>query len=68
MRFDVVERASYYEIVDTWTGKSRVMGDGVDSVFTASGRPISPGTERFTRAWRKAVNENPDETLEAYFS
>lgn len=44
------------------------MSDGVDVVFTRSGKAMSPGTERFRKAWEKMLNENPWETYEAYFS
>jgi hypothetical protein len=67
-RFEVVEYSSYYAVRDLFTEKEHAMSDGVDSVFTKTGKAMSPGTERFRLAWQKSLNENESETLEAYFS
>ena len=66
-RFEVVEYASDYAVCDKITGNEAHMSDGVDCVFTPTGKAMSPGTERMRRAWEKALNQNPSETLEAYF-
>ena len=66
-RFKVVECASGYSVEDTTTGKSHWLSDGVDVLFDKRDRARSPGTEAFRRDWEKALNGNPDETLEAYF-
>ena len=65
-RFKVVEYFSYYAVRDLWTLKERAMSDGVDCVFTKLGKAMSPGTERFRLAWEKSLNENQNETAEAY--
>jgi hypothetical protein len=69
-RFKVVEYASYYAVRDLWSPKERehAMSDGVDCLFTKSGKAMRPGTEYFRLAWERALNENPSETAEAYFS
>ena len=65
-RFQVIEYASGYAVCDRITGKEHWMSDGVDAVFTPSGRPMSPGTERFRRAWQRALNACAADTAEAY--
>ena len=66
-RFRVIEHASGYELEDRKTGQRHWLSDGVDAVFTRTGRAMSPGSEHFRRAWMKALNEDYDQTLEAYF-
>lgn len=67
-RFKVVEYSSYYAVIDLWTGKERAIGDGVDTLFTQTGKVIRPGTERFRRLLQRHMNQTADETFEAYFS
>lgn len=67
-RFKVIEYSSFYAVRDTTTGKERAMSDGVDSLFTRTGKAMRPGSEYFRRAWERALNETPEETAEAYFS
>lgn len=66
-RFRVVEYSSGFAVRDTETGQERWMSDGVDALFTATGRAMRPGSEYFRKTWQRALNENEGETLEAYF-
>lgn len=66
-RFRVVEYTSHYVVWDTKTDRQHPMSDGVDVLTTATGRSMRPGSEYFRRAWERSLNENPNETLEAYF-
>lgn len=66
-RFKVVEYASGYAVRDTKTGEEKWMSDGVDVLFGKNDKPRSPGTEAFRRDWEQELNENPEETAEAYF-
>jgi hypothetical protein len=65
--FAIREYLSHFEVVQTRTGKTHPMGDGVDSLFDAEDKPISPGTEGFREKWEKILNANHWETQEAYF-
>ena len=67
-RFSVVEYSSYYAVQDNDSGKEHVMGDGVDTLFDAEGKAISPGTENFRVMWEMMLNEDENETERAYFS
>lgn len=66
-QFAVREYSSHFEVVETRTGKTHVMGDGVDALFDAEDKPISPGTAGFREKWEKILNANAAETKEAYF-
>ncbi len=66
-RFKVIEYTSHYAVQDTETGQAASMSDGVDVLFTKSGRAMKPGSEYFRKAWQRSLNENPTETAEAYF-
>ena len=66
-RFRVVEYSSFFAVLDTQTGQEACMGDGVDTLFTQTGKTMRPGSEHFRRTWQRAMNENEPETLEAYF-
>jgi hypothetical protein len=66
-RFQVVEYSSHFSVRDTLTGQEASMGDGVDTLFDADGKPLTPGTPGFVEAWAEALNESEDETLAAYF-
>ena len=66
-RFKVWEYTSGYAVEDRKTGLTHWLSDGVDAVFTRTGRAISPGSEHFRRAWEKDLNADGDQTLEAYF-
>lgn len=65
-RFQVVEYSSGYALRDRETGREHWLSDGVDVLFTESGKAMSPGTERFRRLWQATFNANPEETAEAY--
>ncbi len=66
-RFKVIEYSSFYSVKDTQTGKEHSMSDGVDSLFTPNGKAMKPGSEYFRKTWERVLNEDPDETAEAYF-
>ena len=65
--FSVVEYLSFFAVRHNPTGEERPMGDGVDTIFTEDGEPLTPGTEGFIEQWEALLNSDPDETLEAYF-
>jgi hypothetical protein len=65
-RFKVIEHMDGYAVYDTVSGKDHWMSDGVDAVFTRSGRAMSPGTAGFIEAWERDLNSSPSETAEAY--
>jgi hypothetical protein len=66
-RFKVIEYSSFYAVRDIQTGQDHPMGDGVDTLFTKTGKPMRCGTEYFRKTWERFLNDSPDETLEAYF-
>lgn len=66
-RFRVIEYSGHYSVRDTTTGEEHVMCDGVDTLFTATGKAMRPGSEYFRQTWERALNRNEDETAEAYF-
>jgi len=66
-RFQVIEYASFFAILDKITQDEKPMGDGVDSVFDENEEAMSPGDPNFIEKWEKTLNHNPQETLEAYF-
>lgn len=58
----VYETASGFVLVSP-RGTETVLGDGVDMFFTASGRPISPGTKRFYQElkwWLRDIVDSGD--------
>ncbi|MFB1500786.1 hypothetical protein [Thiocapsa sp. N5-Cardenillas] len=65
-RFEVIEQASGYSVRDRISGKEQWMSDGVDVLTTRTGRPMSPGSEYFRRAWERSLNESERDTMEAY--
>ncbi len=65
--FKVNEWSSFFEVEHIATGKTHPMGDGVDTLFTRTGKAMSPGAKGFVKTWEKALNSSPDETTEAYF-
>lgn len=65
--FTVVEYSSYYAVRHNATGREAGMGDGVDTLFTPTNRPMSPGSEHFRKTWERVLNHNSSDTLEAYF-
>lgn len=65
--FSVIEYASFFAVQHNLTGKKHPMGDGVDSLFTPTGRSMSPGAKRFRAEWERQLNSDADQTLEAYF-
>lgn len=67
-RFKVIEYSGGYELLDTKTGQSHWLSDGVDSLFTSTGKSMIPGTEYFRKTWERTFNWNIQETLEAYFN
>lgn len=66
-RFSIVEYTSFYAVRDNATGKEHPMGDGVDSVFTPTGKAMQCGTEHFRKTWERMLNASATETAEAYF-
>ncbi len=66
-RFKVIEYSSGFAVLDTVTAREAWMGDGVDTLFTRTGRAMRPGSEHFRRTWQRALNADADETLLAYF-
>lgn len=65
--FRVFEYSTGYVLKHVKSGQERWLGDGVDTLFDRNGRALTPGTERFRLTWERVLNENPDETMEAYF-
>jgi len=65
--FSVIEYSSFFAVRHNPTGHEHPMGDGVDVLFDEDDKAISPGTPGFVEKWEHALNEMPDETLEAYF-
>ena len=66
-RFKVIEYSSGFAVRDTESGKERWMSDGVDTLFTKSGKAMRPGSEYFRKTWQRVLNANEEETAEAYF-
>lgn len=67
-RFQVVEYSSFYAVRDRETGQEHPMGDGVDTLSkTRTRKMMRCGSEYFRKAWQRALNENPIDTLCAYF-
>jgi hypothetical protein len=66
-RFRVIEYSSGFAVQDTETGREVWMGDGVDTLFTRTGKAMRPGSEHFRRTWERILNDDEDETLQAYF-
>jgi hypothetical protein len=67
-RYRVIEYSSYYAVLDMITGRQRTMGDGVDTLCTATGKAMRPGSEHFRKTWERELNATPSETEDAYFS
>ena len=65
--FSVVEYTSFFAVRHNPTGEEKPMGDGVDTLFTPTGKAMSPGAKGFVSTWEKSLNANEGETLEAYF-
>ena len=65
--FTVVEYSSFYAVRHNPSGDEHPMGDGVDTLFTPTGRAMRCGTEYFRRTWERALNADWRSTLEAYF-
>lgn len=63
-RFKVIEYGSGYALLDTETGQENWLSDGVDTMFTPTGKSMSPGSEYFRRAWEKAINSMSEEEVE----
>ncbi len=66
-RFKAVEYASGFTVHDTKTGRESWISDGVDLLFTPTGKPKNPGSKGFVAALTKSLNASEEETLEAYF-
>jgi hypothetical protein len=66
-RFKVIEYSSGYAIYNRASGKRAWMSDGVDALFTPTGKAMTPGSEYFRKAWERVLNMDKDETQEAYF-
>lgn len=67
-KFKVIEYMGHYSVRDTETGEERVMSDGVDVLTTKTGRIMKPGSEYFRKTWERFLNQDPEETAEAYFN
>ena len=69
--FSVIEYSSFFAVRHNATGEEHPMGDGVDTLSVdredGSTETLCPGTPGFIEAWEEALNEDEDETLEAYF-
>lgn len=66
-RFKIVEYASGFAVYDTVSKLEKWISDGVDLLFTKTGRAVSPGCKTFNDRLEKALNEDESETEEAYF-
>lgn len=66
-RFKAIEYASGFAVLDTVTGQESWISDGVDILFTPTGRAVSPGSKTFLRKLEHSLNNPAYETLEAYF-
>jgi hypothetical protein len=65
--FQVIEYSSFFAVRHSVTGEEHAMGDGVDVIFDADEKAVSPGTPGFVETWASWLNESESETLEAYF-
>lgn len=65
--FEAVEYHSGFAVRHRKTGEEKWISDGVDLLFTPSGKAMSPGAKGFLKALTRSLNESPSETLEAYF-
>jgi hypothetical protein len=65
--FVVHEWFNGFEVEYVPSGQRAWMGDGVDVLFDANEQALSPGTEGFVELWEAWLNDDPDETYEAYF-
>lgn len=66
MRFEVIETFHDFQLIDTVTGRSAGLGDGLD-VEGFIGGFVEVGDEDFAEEWADDANENTTEYLEAYF-
>lgn len=66
-RFKVNEGCNGYELEDTATGRTHWLGDGVDAVYRDDTHAYLAGTPELLTAWTELFNEEPEETLRAYF-
>ena len=66
-RFIIRECLSGYELQDTFTLNTGWLGDGVYTLFTATGKAMRPGSEYFRRTWERHINATANESLKAYF-
>lgn len=66
-RFVCIECSSFFEVYDTQSGRRASMGDGVDTLFSEEDTAFRPGTPGFVDLWTASLNQDPQETLEAYF-
>jgi hypothetical protein len=46
-RLKVIEYSSFFAVGDRHAGQEHPMGDGVDTLFDAEGKAMSPGTAGF---------------------
>ena len=65
--FSVIEYSSFFAVRHNPSGEEHPMGDGVDTLFTPTGKPMNPGAKGFVKHWERCLNESWGETLEAYF-
>lgn len=71
--FVVQEHSSHFSVLEVRTGKSHILGDGVDALIDADPdgdsirQALTPGTAGFREAWEKGLNSIASDTREAYF-
>lgn len=65
--FSVIEYSSFFAVRHNPTTQERPMGDGVDALFDDEFHALSPGDDGFREEWENRLNEDEQDTLEAYF-
>jgi len=58
-RFTVHEHFNGFAVVDEVTGKQAWLGDGVDALFTDTGKALSPGSKGFISRPRPCSDGGP---------
>lgn len=65
---EVIEYPTGFAVRHIATGKEHWMGDGVDTLFTKTGRQaMRPGDKTFRQRWEQYLNQDIVETMAAYF-
>lgn len=65
--FKVEEHLSHFSVRHIRTGRTHVMGDGVDQILDDDSNTMTPGSPGFIQTWEDCLNQDPWETLRAYF-